>query len=151
DGICVDAVKHVPDGAIFNLATRVEEELERAGTRYFLLGETAMGWYDCDPSDPNCNADNYGTISRYVGEHALDGQFAFVLHHSTSTRVWASDESGLIHADVWTRASAYRYPSDAIMTPYVGSHDESRFITHASDPTDVNNKWPEQTLASQPM
>jgi glycosidase len=150
DGFRVDAVKHVPDGAIFNLATRIEEEFERAGTRYFLVGETAMGWGDCDPRDPNCNAENYGTISRYVGEHALDGQFDFVLHHGTALSVFAYENRGMIHADVWTQASQYRYPSGAIMTPYVGSHDESRFTSHVTDPQLAGNKWPEQDLPEQP-
>lgn len=151
DGLRVDAVKHVPDGAIFNLATRIEEDFERAGTRYFLVGETAMGWGDCDPRDPNCNAENYGTISRYVGEHALDGQFDFVLHHGTAKNVFAYETRGMIHADVWTQASQYRYPAGAIMTPYVGSHDESRFTSHVTDPNLTGNKWPEQSLPQQPM
>lgn len=150
DGLRVDAVKHVPDGAIFNLSTQIEEEYERAGTNYFLVGETAMGWGDCDPRDLNCNADNYGTISRYMGPQALDGQFDFVLHHGTALSVFAYEERGMIHADVWTHASQYRYPADAIMTPYIGSHDESRFTSHVADRGLTGNKWPEQQLPAQP-
>ena len=39
----------------------VRETFEPAGTKYFLMGETAMGWTDGD------NSENYGTIARYIG------------------------------------------------------------------------------------
>ncbi|MCC7382457.1 MAG: glycosyl hydrolase [Deltaproteobacteria bacterium] len=151
DGVRVDAVKHVPDGAIFNLSIQIEERLERAGTNYFTVGETAMGWYNCNPADPACNAENYGTIARYVGPQALDGQFDFVLHHGTALSVFAYDNFGMIHADVWTRASQERYPAGAIMTPYVGSHDEARFVTHVTNSSLTGNKWPDQQLPPAPQ
>lgn len=151
DGLRVDAVKHVPDVAVFNLATQIEEHFETAGTKYYLVGETAMGWYDCDPfADPNCNAENYGTIGHYVGPHALKGQFDFVLHHSTALRVFAYDEHGMIHADVWTHASETHYPEGALMATYIGSHDESRFVTHVFEPDVVGHKWPDEQLATPP-
>ncbi len=150
DGLRVDAVKHVPDGAVFNLSTRVEETLERGGTTYFRVGETAMGWGNCDPADLGCNAENYGTIARYIGPHALHGQFDFVLRFAVGRPVFGSDEYGMIHADVWSRASQERYPAGAIMTTYVGSHDESRFISAVSDPGLLGNKWPEQQRPTAP-
>jgi neopullulanase len=150
DGLRVDAVKHVPDGAIFNLGTQVAEKLETAGTNYFLVGETAMGWSDCDPMDPNCNANDYGTISRYIGPNALDGQFDFVLYHSSALSVWGFDSRGMIHASVWTEASTYRYPQGAIMTPYISSHDTPRYVSQVNYPNLAGNKWPEQQLSPVP-
>lgn len=47
DGLRIDAVKHVPEAATRNLAAAIRETYEAAGTRYFLMGETAMGWADC--------------------------------------------------------------------------------------------------------
>lgn len=128
DGLRVDAVKHVEEAAVRNLAAAVRERFERAGTRYFLMGETAMGWNDCP--DP-CNDENYGTISRYVGPFGLDGQFDFVLYHGVSYRVFAYGDNGMLHADYWFDHGLGKWPEGAIMTPYIGSHDTSRFATIA--------------------
>lgn len=129
DGIRVDAVKHVEDAAIANLSTRVRETFETAGARYFLMGETAMGWSDCGV---DCNRSQYDTISSYIGPHGLDGQFDFVLYHAVPYRVFAYDDSGMIHADYWTQQSLVQYPPGSIMTPFIGSHDSSRFVTLAT-------------------
>lgn len=128
DGLRVDAVKHVEEVSTRNLAADVRERFEAAGTRYFLMGETAMGWNDCN--DP-CNDENYGTISRYVGPHGLDGQFDFVLYHGVSYRTFAYGDNGMIHADYWVQHGLGKWPAGAIMTPYIGSHDTSRFTTMA--------------------
>jgi glycosidase len=128
DGLRVDAVKHVEEAAVRNLAAAVRERFEQAGTRYFLMGETAMGWNDCP--DP-CNDENYGTIARYLGPHGLDGQFDFVLYHGVSYRVFAYGDNGMLHADYWFDHGFDKWPEGAIMTPYIGSHDTSRFTTIA--------------------
>lgn len=129
DGIRVDAVKHVEDLAITNMSTRVREEFEAGGTKYFLMGETAMGWGDCGV---DCNKDQYGMISRYIGPHALDGQFDFVLYHAVPYRVFAYDDSGMLHADFWSKTSLEQYPKGSIMTPFIGSHDSQRFVSLAT-------------------
>lgn len=128
DGLRVDAVKHVEEVATRNLAADVREAFEPAGTRYFLMGETAMGWSDC--ADP-CNDENYGTISRYMGPLGLDGQFDFVLYHGVSYRTFAHGDKGMFHADYWLSHGLSKYPSEAIMTPYIGSHDTPRFTSLA--------------------
>lgn len=126
DGLRVDAVKHVEDAAIRNLATSVRETFQGAGDRYFLMGETAMGWSDCSV---DCNREQYDTISNYVGPHGLDGQFDFVLYHAVPYRVFAYQDKGLLHADYWTQQSQLQYPQGSIMTPFIGSHDSSRFVS----------------------
>jgi glycosidase len=132
DGLRVDAVKHVEDAAIVNLAGGLRDEFEASGTKLFMTGETAMGWSDC--TDPGCpgNANDYGTISRYIGPTGLDGQFDFVLYHAASYRTFAWDDRGLAHADYWLRASLASYPAGALMTPFIGSHDTARFVTYAT-------------------
>lgn len=132
DGLRVDAVKHVEDAAVVNLAGAVREEFEASGTKVFMTGETAMGWSDCAP--PGCpgNDDDYGTISQYIGPTGLDGQFDFVLYHATAYRTFAYDDRGLGHADYWLRASIASYPPGALMTPFIGSHDSTRFVTFAT-------------------
>lgn len=128
DGLRVDAVKHVEDLAIFNLSARVNQRFEQGGTEYFLLGETAMGW---GGHDVNSSQKEYKTISRYIGKDALNGQFDFVLYHAVPYRVFAYDEHGMIHVDYWTQASQTNYPKGSIMTPYISSHDTSRFVSQA--------------------
>lgn len=129
DGLRVDAVKHVEEVATRNLAAEVREGFEAAGAaRYFLMGETAMGWSDCP--DP-CNDENYGTIAKYVGPHGLDGQFDFVLYHGVSYRTFAHGDKGLLHADYWLSHGLKKWPAGAVMTPYIGSHDTPRFTTLA--------------------
>jgi glycosidase len=150
DGLRVDAVKHVEDLAIFNLSTRIHDRFELAGTEYFLLGETAMGWAG---DDVNANLPEYETISRYVGDRALNGQFDFVLHHATASRVWTDDLNGMLHLDYWTRQSLTHYPAGSIMTPFVGSHDSSRIISRAdygSGSSVLREKWSDQTRAAKP-
>lgn len=146
DGLRVDAVKHVEEVATRNLAAEVREAFEPAGTRYFLMGETAMGWNECE--DP-CNDENYGTISKYIGPHGLDGQFDFVLYHGVSYRTFASGERGMLHASYWFEHGQEKWPPGAIMTPYIGSHDTPRFATLADyrgqdpahDPGIPGNQW----------
>ncbi len=150
DGLRVDAVKHVEDLAVINLATRINETFERGGTEYFLLGETAMGWAGDDVA---ANLPEYETISRYVGPNALSGQFDFVLYHATAYRVWADDARGMLHLDYWTRQSLAHYPVDAVMTPFVGSHDSERIVSLAhlgSGSAIVHHKWPSQGLPAEP-
>lgn len=140
DGLRVDAVKHVEEVATRNLAAEVRETFEAVGTRYFLMGETAMGWNDC--ADP-CNDENYGTISKYIGPYGLDGQFDFVLYHGVSYNTFASGDRGMLHADYWLKHGLTKYPSDAIMTPYIGSHDTPRFVTLAdpSNASKAHHQW----------
>lgn len=128
DGIRVDAVKHVEEVATRNLAADVRETFEKAGTKYFLMGETAMGWSDC--ADP-CNDNNYDTIARYVDDQQLDGQFDFVLYHAAANNTFAWGDKGMLHADYWTKHGLARWPEGSVMTPYVGSHDTPRFVSHA--------------------
>jgi neopullulanase len=150
DGLRVDAVKHVEDLAVFDLRARVADRFERGGTEYFLLGETAMGWRGDNLAD---NLTEYSTISRYIGDDALSGQFDFVLYHATATNVWADDNRGMLHLDFWTRASLEQYPATAVMTPFVGSHDSERLIslaTYGSGSSLVHHKWADQGLPDAP-
>lgn len=128
DGFRIDAVKHVPEAATRNLAADVREDFEKAGTRYFLMGETAMGWNDC--ADP-CNDQNYNTIAQYIGPKGLDGQIDFVLYHGVSYRTFAYGDKGYLHADYWLQHGLSKWPAGAVMTPYIGSQDTSRFTTLA--------------------
>jgi glycosidase len=150
DGLRVDAVKHVEDAAILNLSTRVHETFGQGGTEYYLLGETAMGWGGDDITN---SLNDYATISRYIGPNALSGQFDFVLYHATATHVFADEERGMLHLDYWTRASLGHYPSNAVMSTYVGSHDTERITSLAdlgSASATVHHKWASDGLPARP-
>ncbi|HEY3450372.1 MAG TPA: alpha-amylase family glycosyl hydrolase [Myxococcales bacterium] len=128
DGIRVDSVKQMPESATRNLAAAVREAFEAAGTRYFLTGETAMGWIDC--ADP-CNDINYGTISQYVGPFGLDGQVDFVNYYATTIPTFAYGDKGFIHADYWFAHGLQKWPAGAVMSPHLGTLDHPRFLTLA--------------------
>ncbi len=148
DGGRIDAVKHVDDLAITNLAVRINERFETAGTDIYLKGETAMGWTGHDLAS---NAEQYNTINRYIGPNALDGQADFVLYHATSDRVFATGQEDYNHLDYWTARSQDQYTEGAVMVPFVGSHDVSRFASRADPGTaDEWNQWVEQGLPGQP-
>ncbi|MEZ4385388.1 MAG: alpha-amylase family glycosyl hydrolase [Nannocystaceae bacterium] len=152
DGLRVDAVKHVEEVATRNLSVEVQETFEGAGTEYFQMGETAMGWSDC--ADP-CNDENYGTIAKYIGPYGLDGQFDFVLYHGVSYRTFAHGDKGMLHADYWVQHGLEKWPADAVMTPYIGSHDTPRFVSLADyrgqdaehDKGVPGNQWDNTALA----
>jgi glycosidase len=154
DGLRIDAVKHVEDLAVWNLGSRIREKFELAGTRYPLIGETAMGWNDGTVAD---NRENYDTIKRYMGGEALDGQFDFVWYHGVAYRVFAYEDRRYMHLDYWTHASLDQF-KPATMVNYLGSHDTTRFITQAtyrdaSGPwaRDIaNRKWSEDGLPVAP-
>ncbi|MBI4701022.1 MAG: glycosyl hydrolase [Deltaproteobacteria bacterium] len=152
DGFRIDAVKHVEEAATRNLAAEVREGFELAGARYFLMGETAMGWNDC--ADP-CNDENYGTIAKYVGPFGLDGQLDFVLYHGVAYRTFAYSDKGMLHAGYWFEHGLQKWPAGAVMTPYLGSHDTPRFATLADyrgqdgahDRAVPGNKWDDTAVA----
>ena len=148
DGGRIDAVKHVEDLAITNLAVRINERFETAGTDYYLKGETAMGWAGHNLND---NADQYGTINNYIGPNALDGQADFVLYHAVVDNVFTSGNMDYAHLDYWTARSQDQYVEGATMVPFVGSHDVPRFTSRADTGTsDAWNQWVEDGLPGQP-
>ena len=148
DGARIDAVKHVEDLAITNLATRINERFETVGTDYYLKGETAMGWSGDNLAD---NQYQYDTINRYIGENSLDGQADFVLYHAVVDNVFTQGARDYQHLDYWTSRSQDQYVAGATMVPYVGSHDVPRIASRADGGTgDAYNQWQEDGLPGQP-
>jgi glycosidase len=156
DGFRIDAVKQVPDIAIVNLTAAVRGEYEKSGLRFFMTGETAMGWSNCDGaaagyddgSDLACNASQYQTINEYLGPDGLDGQFDFPLYYAAPLNDFASTTYGMSQADYWAQASGWEYTAGSIMSPYVGTQDTARFISIAdynsnprSDGSSPYNQW----------
>ena len=147
DGLRVDAVKHVDDHAITNLATRINERFEATGTDFYLKGETAMGWSGHSLED---NAEQYQTINRYIGDNALDGQADFVLYHAVVDNVFTTGNMNYQHLDYWTNRSQDQYVDGAIMVPYLGSHDSSRYLSRIQNDGTQWNQWEEQERPNTP-
>mgnify|MGYP000523596161 CR=1 FL=1 len=148
DGARIDAVKHVEDLAVTNLATRINERFETVGTDYYLKGETAMGWSGHSLAE---NQIQYDTINQYIGEDSLDGQADFVLYHAVVDNVFTQGIEDYQHLDYWTNRSQDQYVSGATMVPYVGSHDVPRIASRADAGTgDAYNQWQEDGLPGQP-
>ena len=147
DGLRVDAVKHVDDYAMTNLATRINERFEATGTDFYLKGETAMGWSGHSLED---NAEQYQTINRYVGENSLDGQADFVLYHAVVDNVFTTGNMNYHHLDFWTNRSQDQYVDGAIMVPYLGSHDSSRYLSRIQNDGTQWNQWEEQARPTTP-
>ena len=154
DGARIDAVKHVDDLAVTNLAMRVNERFEIGGLDYYLKGETAMGWVGDDLA---ANAGEYEMINRYIGPNGLDGQADFVLYHAVVDNVFTKYATGdaaasdYQHLDYWTARSQDQYVDGATMVPFIGSHDVPRFASRADAGTaDEWNQWVEQGLPGQP-
>ena len=147
DGLRVDAVKHVDDHAITNLATRINERFEATGTDFYLKGETAMGWSGHSLED---NAEQYQTINRYIGDNALDGQADFVLYHAVVDNVFTTGNMDYQHLDFWTNRSQDQYTDGAIMVPYLGSHDSSRYLSRIQNDGTQWNQWEEQERPNTP-
>jgi glycosidase len=64
-----------------------------------------------------------------------------VLYHAAAYNTFAQQTQGMLHAAYWTEHGQAKWPADAIMTPYVGSHDTPRFVSLASDPEGAHNQW----------
>ena len=147
DGLRVDAVKHVDDHAITNLGTRINEKFEATGTDFYLKGETAMGWSGHSLED---NAEQYQTINRYIGNDALDGQADFVLYHAVVDNVFTTGNMNYQHLDYWTNRSQDQYVDGAVMVPYLGSHDSSRYLSRIQNDGTQWNQWEEQARPTTP-
>jgi glycosidase len=144
DGFRIDAVKQIQDNAITNTSYALRHEFEASGLKFFMTGETAMGWSACTAPDCPGNEQNYGIISEYIGPFGLDGSFDFVLYYAVPSQTFMTDNDGMQQTDYWTQASQWEYPAGSIMSPYIGSEDTARFVSLADTSGGdalANNQW----------
>jgi neopullulanase len=144
DGFRIDAVKQIQDNAITNTSYALRHEFEASGLKFFMTGETAMGWSPCTAPDCPGNEQNYGIISEYIGPFGLDGSFDFVLYYAVPSQTFMTDNDGMQQTDYWTQASQWEYPAGSIMSPYIGSEDTARFVSLADTSGGdalANNQW----------
>lgn len=137
DGLRVDAVKHMNDVASTALRTEIRDRLETGNARYYLVGETFTGGDD----------GGRALIKNYVGPNALWGQFDFPLFWSVD---WAFAQMGGTMGDLDAAAakSETSYGPGALMSPFLGNHDVTRFLSRAAGMIGSNPQ--EQAWSSPP-
>jgi len=121
DGFRVDAVKHMNAIASTTLRKRIHDTLEGGNARYYLVGETFTGGDDGGRS----------LIANYVSDRALWGQFDFPLFWSIDS-AFASDSGSMGDLDAATIKSETSYGPTALMSPFLGNHDVTRFLSRAA-------------------
>lgn len=120
DGARLDAVKHKPTIFWKELRERLDREV---GKDFFLFGETI--------SDRE-------KIVEFIGDDMLNGQLDYPLYW-VMRDVFAGRE-GFFALDHAVNESERVYPEGSIMSPFIGTHDFSRFITYCNlegDPKEV--------------
>jgi glycosidase len=137
DGFRVDAVKHMNDVASTALRTEIKARYETGNARYYLVGETFTGGDD----------GGRALIQHYVGPNALWGQFDFPLFWSIDY-AFAQMGGTMGDLDAAVQKSDTSYGPGAVMSPFLGNHDVTRFLSRAAGQIDSNPQ--EQAWNSPP-
>jgi len=137
DGLRVDAVKHMNDVASTALRTEIRDRLETGNAKYYLVGETYTGGDD----------GGRALIKRYIGDNALTGQFDFPLFWSIDY-TFAQMGGTMADLDAASKKSETSYGPTALMSPFLGNHDVTRFLSRAAGMIGSNPQ--EQAWSSPP-
>lgn len=116
DAIRIDAAKHMDHVIMRTLSMRLRDEVERAsGTDFYIVGETFSS--------------DRGLIMDYVAPWELDAQFDFPLYYAIRGSFISNASFRSLAQAVTDGESAYQ---GALMSPFLGNHDVSRFATDVS-------------------
>jgi neopullulanase len=116
DGFRVDAVKHFLTAATIRLRSKLHDRFEWTGPLFYLVGETFDG-------DRNL-------INSFIGPHALNAQFDFPIYFDVINTL-ATYSASLRTLEASTASSDATF-GDAPMSPFIGNHDVSRFLSTAA-------------------
>jgi len=126
DGFRVDAVPMMPRAAVRDLVYRLRD-LEQPEVPFFTLGETYTG-------------SDYGAIRTNLGPFGLDGQFEFpILWALRELIAWEGGDATELEETIATSEASWE-GSGAIMSPFAGNHDMTRFLSEAAG-DDVHRAW----------
>jgi glycosidase len=120
DGFRVDAVKHFELAATRRLRGRLHDELEHAGSLYYLVGETFTGGDD--------GGRQY--IKTFISPTALNAQFDFPIYWAALGAL-ATYSSTMRDLEASCNATDATF-GDTPMSPFFGNHDVARFLTTAA-------------------
>jgi glycosidase len=108
----------MPRAAVRDLIWRTSA-LEHPGVPFLTLGETYTG-------------DDYGAIRENLGPFGLDGQFEFpILWALRDFVAWEGGDAQQLEDTIAASEAAWE-GSGAVMSPFVGNHDMTRFISEAA-------------------
>ncbi|HWE26911.1 MAG TPA: alpha-amylase family glycosyl hydrolase [Polyangia bacterium] len=116
DGFRVDAVKHFKLAATKRLRGKLHDQFEWTGPMFYLVGET----FDGDRS----------LIESFIGPQALHGQFDFPIYFAITDTLSTYSQS-LRELESATAQSDAAF-GDAVMSPFFGNQDVSRFLSTAA-------------------
>ncbi len=120
DGFRVDGAKHVPHSLVWNLTTRLDQEVEHSyaggDQDFYTVGETFSTSSDW--------------IAAYVNDNELDAQFDFP-HYFALRSAFIDDSASLpdLAANLQSSKDVY---GDAVMSTFLGNHDVARFVSEAT-------------------
>jgi glycosidase len=115
DGFRVDAVKHFYHAATRRLRSKLHDELEHAGSLYYLVGETFDG-------DRNL-------INSFISPTELSAQFEFPLYFAISSTIGGGGSLRDLESAATQDDQVF---GTAPMSPFAGNHDVPRFVTQAA-------------------
>jgi len=127
DGVRVDAVPMMPRSATRELVWELNRRFERAGKHLYVVGETFTG------------STGWTSIQRSLGPFGLDGQFDFPLMWTLRDALANESRSLAELRDAIAESEDYWEPPGAVMAPFVGNHDVTRFLSEAAG--DTGHPW----------
>ena len=127
DGVRVDAVPMMPRSATRALVHELRRRFEAGPTELYIVGETFTG------------SSGWTSIQRYLGPYGLDGQFDFPVMWSLRETL-AHGNGSLVDLTNSIGESQHAWSGpDALMAPFVGNHDVTRFLSEAAG--DTGHAW----------
>jgi glycosidase len=118
DGFRVDAVKHFLPLATTRLRSQLHDLFEWTGPLYYLVGETFT--------------DDVTLISDFIGPSKLHGQFDFHVYFALIGALATITSSGSLKSLESATADSDTAFGNALMSPFLGNHDVSRFLSMAA-------------------
>lgn len=119
DGFRVDAVPMMPRSMV-RLIVHGAREYEPIGARFFTLGETYTG------------TGSYDAIRANLGPFGLDGQFEFQIMWALRSFVAHGSADAAALDAVIVEAESQWEGSGSVMSPFIGNHDMTRFLSEAA-------------------
>jgi len=127
DGVRMDAVPMMPRSAVREIVWEIQRRFERGGADLYVVGETFTG------------SEGWASIQRTLGPFGLDGQFDFpVMWTLRDTLAHGNGSMVDVREAIREREAAWG-PPGAVMAPFVGNHDVTRFLSEAAG--DTGHRW----------
>src|SRR5258708_3987148 len=118
DGFRVAAVKHFLPLATTRLRSKLHDQFEWTGPLYYLVGETFTG--------------DRALINAFIGPTMLHGQFDFPIYFAILGALGNAGATGSLKDLEAATAQSDSAFGNALMSPFFGNHDVSRFLSTAS-------------------